>query len=58
MLQVTVSNLPNIKNQLFQLYVEITTILHDLMPEEDNEMPLLEDFTDEGSDNDLATLTI
>ena len=54
MLQVTVSNLPNIETQLFQLYVEVTAILHDLMPEEDNEMPPLEDFTDEGLDNDLA----
>ena len=46
MLQVTVSNLPNIETQLFQLYVEVTDILHDLMPEENNEMPPLEDFTD------------
>ena len=54
MLQVTVSNLLNIETQLFQLYVEVTAILHDLMPEENNEMPPLEDFTDEGLDNDLA----
>ena len=54
MLQVTISNLPNIETQLFQLYVEVTAILHDLMPEEDNEMPLLENLTDEGSDTDLA----
>ena len=53
MLQVTISNLPNIETQLFQLYMEVTAILHDLMPEEDNEMPLLEDFTDEGSDNEF-----
>ena len=30
MLQVTISNLPNIETQLFQLYVEVTAILHDL----------------------------
>ena len=54
MLQITVANLPNLKTQLFQLYVEVTAILHDLMPEEDAEMPPLEDFSDEGSDNDLA----
>ena len=41
MLQVTILNLPNIKTQLFQLYVEVTAILHDLMPEEDDEMPLV-----------------
>ena len=52
-LQVTISNLPNIETQLFQLYVEVTAILHDLMPEEDNEMPPLEDFTDKGSDNEF-----
>ena len=51
-LQVTVSNLPNLETQLFQLYMEVTAILHDLMPEEDDEMPLLEDFTDEGSENE------
>ena len=54
MLQVTVSNLPNIENQLFQLYVEITAILHDLMPEEVDFMPPLENLLDEGSDTDLA----
>ena len=54
MLQVTISNLPNIETQLFQLYVEVTAILHDFMPEEDDEMPPLENLTDEGSDTDLA----
>ena len=53
MLQVTISNLPNLETQLFQLYVEVTAILHDLMPEEDDEMPPLENLTDEGSDTDL-----
>ena len=53
MLQVTISNLPNIETQLFQLYVEVTAILHDLMPEDDDEMPLLENLTDEGLDTDL-----
>ena len=54
MLQVTILNLPNIETQLFQLYVEVTAIVHDLMPEEDNKMPLLENLTDEGLDTDLA----
>ena len=48
-LQVTISNLPNLETQLFQLYVEVTGILHDFMPEEDDEMPPLEDITDEES---------
>ena len=54
MLQVTISNMPNLENQLFQLYVEVTTILHDLMPEEDNEMPPLENLSNNGSDTALV----
>ena len=53
MLQVTISNLPNLETQLFMLYTEITAILHDLMPEEDDEMPPLENHSDDGSDTDL-----
>ena len=48
-LQITISNLPNLETQLFQLYVKVTGIMHDFMPEEDNEMPPLEDITDEES---------
>ena len=48
-LQVTISNLPNLEMQLFQLYVEVTGIIHTFMLEEDDEMPPLEDITD----NDL-----
>ena len=47
--QVTVSNLPNLKMQLFQLYVEITGAMHAFMPEEDDEMPPLEDITNNES---------
>ena len=53
-LQVTISNMPNLKTQLFQLYVEVTAILHDLMLEEDDEMPPLEGLMDEGSDTNLV----
>ena len=49
LLQVTVLNLPNLETQLFQLYVEVTAILHDFMHEEDNEMPPLENITDDDS---------
>ena len=55
MLQVTISNMPNLETQLFQLYVEVTAILHDLMLEEDDEMPLLEGLMDEGSDTNLVS---
>ena len=54
MLQVTISNMPNLETQLFQLYIEVTAILHDLMPEEDDEMPPLENLTDDRSDTDLV----
>ena len=47
LLQVTVSNLPNLENQLFQLYTEIHGVVHDFMPEDDDEMPPLEDITDD-----------
>ena len=55
MIQVTISNMPNLETQLFQLYVEVTAILHDLMPEEDDEMPLLESLMDEGLDTDFVS---
>ena len=48
-LQITISNLPNLETLLFQLYVEVTGIMHDFMPEKDDEMPPLEDITDEES---------
>ena len=54
MLQVTISNLPNLETQLFMLYTEITAILHNLMPEEDDEMPPLENHSDNGSATDLV----
>ena len=49
LLQVTISNLPNLESQLFQLYVEVTALLHDFMPEEDDDMPSLEDIMDNDS---------
>ena len=54
MLQVTISNLPNLETQLFMLYTEITAILHDLMPEEDDEMLPLENHLDNRSATDLV----
>ena len=54
MLQVTLSNLPNLETQLFMLYTKITAILHDLMPEEDDEMLPLEYHLDNRSDTDLV----
>ena len=45
LLQVTISNLPDLENQLFQLYTEIHGIVHQFMPEDDDFMPPLEDIT-------------
>ena len=47
LLQVTVSNLPNLENQLFQLYTEVNAVVHDFMPDDIDFMPPLEDVTDE-----------
>ena len=49
LLQVTVSNLPDLENQLFQLYTEIHRVVHEFMPEDYDDMPSLEDITDDES---------
>ena len=49
LLQVMISNLPDLENQLFQLYTEIHGIVHQFMPEDDDFMPPLEDITDNES---------
>ena len=51
LLQITISNLPDLENQLFQLYTEVDEIVHQFMPneEDDDEMPPLEDITDDES---------
>ena len=44
LLQVTISNLPNLENQLFQLYTKIHGTVHQFLPKDnDNNMPPLED---------------
>ena len=51
LLQITITNLPDMENQLFQLYTEVHELVHQFMPneEEDDEKPSLEDITDEES---------
>ena len=49
LLQVTISNLPDLENQLFQLYTEIHRIVHQFMPEDGDFMLPLEDITDDES---------
>ena len=46
MLQITISNVPNLEDQLFQLYVKVTGIIHDFMLEDFDDMPSFEDITD------------
>ena len=49
LLQVTISNLPDLENQLFQLYTEIHGVVHEFMPEDYDDMPPLDDITDDES---------
>ena len=51
LLQITITNLPGLENQLFQLYTEVHELVHQFLPDEDedDEMPPLEDITDEES---------
>ena len=48
-LQITISNLPDLESQLFCLYMEINGVIHDFMPDNFDDMPLLEDITDNES---------
>ena len=51
LLQITITNLPDLENQLFQLYTEVHELVHQFIPDEedDDEMSPLEDITDEES---------
>ena len=50
LLQITISILPDLENQLFQLYTEVHEPVHQYLPEEeDDDMPPLEDITDDES---------
>ena len=48
-LQITISNLPDLESQLFCLYMEINSVIHDFMPDNFDDMPSLEDITDNES---------
>ena len=48
-LQMTISNLPDLEDQLFHLYMEVNGVIHDFMPDDYDDMPSLEDITDEES---------
>ena len=47
LLHITISNLWDLENQFWRLYIEVNSIIHDFMPDIDD-MPPLEDIpTDE-----------
>ena len=54
--QVTITNTLDLENQLFHLYTEIHTLVDSYLPdeEEDDDMPPLEDITD----NDSGTINV
>ena len=45
-LQMTISNLLGLEDQLFRLYIDINGVIHDFMPDI-SDMPELEDITNE-----------
>ena len=51
LLQITITDLPDLENQLFQLYTEVHEMVHQYLPdeEEDDDMPPLEDIMDDDS---------
>ena len=46
LLHVTISNLLDLEDQLWRLYIEVNGVIHDFMPDLED-MPPLEDIPDE-----------
>ena len=46
-LQMTISNLPDLEDQLFHLYMEVNGVIYDFMPDDFDDIPLLENITDD-----------
>ena len=40
-LQITIANFPDLEDQLFCLYMEVTGVIHDFMPDDLDDMPSL-----------------
>ena len=49
LLHVTITNLWDLENQLWRLYVEVNGIIHQFMPDDIDYMPPLEDIMDDES---------
>ena len=47
--QVTIPNTLRLENQLFHLYAELHTLVDSYLPDEEDNMPPLEDLTDNES---------
>ena len=47
LLHITISNLWDLENQLWRLYIEVNGIIHDFMPVDIDDMPSLEDITND-----------
>ena len=45
-LQMTISNLPDLEDQLLRLYMEINGVIYDFMPDDFDDIPSLKDITD------------
>ena len=48
-LHITVSNHSDLEDQLWRLYIEVNGVIHTFMPDDIDEMPPLEDITDDES---------
>ena len=46
-LHITVSNHSDLEDQLWRLYIEVNGIIHTFMPDDIDDMPPLEDITDD-----------
>ena len=47
LLHVTISNHSDLENQLWSLYIKVNRVIHDFMPDDIDDMPPLEDITDD-----------
>ena len=47
LLHITISNHSDLENQLWRLYIEVNRVIHDFIPDYTDDMPPLEDITDD-----------
>ena len=47
LLHITIANHSDLENQLWRLYIDINGVIHDFMPDDIDDMPPLEDITDD-----------